>query len=205
MATALSPSIACVVPTPSQLAALGTVLCLHRPGAARELGGWSSARRAEAHAGLDLDGMHESLRFFDADDACCWQLHLLPDSDFLAWERLAGNLPRCSDVAPGGIGERLWRGLAQRIRGLAQRIRGGAWEASVLRFQAVPAALEEGGPMLVASLGTLSPLGIDCARRIARGNGIAPSSSLDDCCCRRAAAAASIASPDAYRHPIPLS
>ena len=199
MAIALSPSIACVVPTPSQLAALGTVLCLHRPGAARELGGWSSARRAEAHAGLYVDGMHESLRFFDADDVCCWQLHLLPDSDFLAWERLAGNLPRCSDVAPGGIGERLWRGLAQRIRS-------GVWEASVLRFQSVPAAPEEGGPMLVASLGTLSPLGIDCARRIARGNGITPSSSLDDCCCRRAAAAAGRpVPPDAYRHPIHLS
>ncbi|MFL6588423.1 MAG: Hemin transport protein [Luteimonas sp.] len=198
MAAAPSSSTACVVPTPSQLAALGTVLCLHRSGAARELGGWSSARRTEAHAGLDLDGMHESLRFFDADDACCWQLHLLPDSDFLAWERLAGHLPRCSEVAHGGIGERLWRSLAQRIRG-------GAWDASVLRFQAVPAA-DEGGPMLVASLGTLSPLGIDCARRIARGNGITPSASLDDCCCRRAAAAAGTpASSDAYRRLIHLS
>ncbi|MDR6991577.1 Hemin transport protein [Luteimonas sp. 3794] len=199
MATALSPSTACVVPTPSQLAALGTVLCLHRPGAARELGGWSSARRAEAHAGLDLDGMHESLRFFDADEACCWQLHLLPDSDFLAWERLAGHLPRCSEIAPGGIGDRLWRSLAQRIRGEL-------WEASVLRFQSVPGAPEAGGPMLVASPGTLSPLGIACARRIVRGHGIAPSSSLDDCGCPRAAAAAGRPAPsEAHRHPIHLS
>ncbi|MDR7191635.1 Hemin transport protein [Luteimonas terrae] len=199
MATALSPSTVCVVPTPSQLAALGTVLCLHRPGAARALGGWSSARRAEAHAGLDLDGMHESLRFFDADEACCWQLHLLPDSDFLAWDRLADHLPRCSEVAPGGIGERLWRNLAQRMRG-------GAWEASVLRFQSVPAVPEAGGPMLVASPGALSQLGIACARRIARGHGIAPSSSPDDCCCRRAAAAAGGPAPsEAHRHPIHLS
>ncbi|MGO3126563.1 MAG: hypothetical protein ACTIJY_00675 [Luteimonas sp.] len=65
MGTAWSPSPACVVPTPSQLAALGTVLCLHRPGAAREFDGWSSARRAQAPAGLDFGGRHESLRFFD--------------------------------------------------------------------------------------------------------------------------------------------
>ena len=199
MASARSPSIACVVPTPSQLAALGTVLCLHRPGAARELGGWSSARRTQAHAALDFDGMQESLRFFDADDVCCWQLHLLPDSDFLGWERLAEHLPCCSDIAPVGVGERLWRGLAQRVRG-------GVWEASVLRFQSIPATPESGGPMLVASLGTLSPLGIDCARRIARSHGITPSSSLDDCCCRRAAAAAGApVSSDAYRQLIPFS
>ena len=183
MATALSASDARLVSTPSQLASLGTVLCLHRSGAARELGGWASALRTESHAGLDDDGMHESLWFFDADGACCWQLHLLPDSDFLGWERLYGQLPRCSDIAPGGIGERLWRSLAQRMCG-------GAWEASVLRFQSVGMAAGEGGEMLVASLGTLSQLGIDSARRIARGNGITPSSSLDDCCCRRAAAAA---------------
>lgn len=200
MASILSAPVASVVPTPSQLASLGTVLCLHRSGAARELGGWSSALRAESHAGLDGDGMHESLWFFDADDACCWQLHLLPDSDFLGWECLSGQLPRCSDVAPGGIGERLWRSLAQRVRG-------GAWEASVLRFQSVGVAACEGGEMLVASLGTLSPLGIDSARRIARGHGIVPSSSLDDCCCRRAAAAARAApiDPAAYDTRIRLS
>ena len=59
-----------------------------------------------------------------------------------------------------------------------------------MRFQAL-AAVDADGPMLVASLGTLSQLGIDTARRIARGQGITPSSSLDACCCRRAAARAS--------------
>lgn len=62
---------------------------------------------------------------------------------------------------------------------------GGVWQASGLRFQALAAADDAGGSMLV---GTLSPLGVDTARRIARGHGIAPSSVLDDCCCRRAAA-----------------
>jgi hypothetical protein len=65
MAAVRQSSPACVVPTPSQLAALGTVLWLHCPGAARELDGWSSARRAQTPAGLDFGGMHETLRFFE--------------------------------------------------------------------------------------------------------------------------------------------
>lgn len=200
MAGVLHASTDRAVPTPSQLAALGTVLCLHRAGAARELGGWSSASRAEAHAGLDGDGMHESLWFFDAADACCWQLHLLPDSDFLGWERLSTQLPRCSDVAPGGLAERLWRSVAQRLRG-------GDWSASVLRFQCISPVAEAGDAMLVASLGTLSPLGVESARRIARGHGIPESPALDDCCCRRAAAAARATpiDPAAYETRIRLS
>ncbi|WP_337246123.1 Hemin transport protein [Luteimonas sp. gir] len=161
-------------PTPAQLATLGTVLCLHRPGSASELGGWSRARRVEAHRALDGDGMRESLLFFDAEGACSWQLHLLPDSDFLAWDALVERYPLARS-APAGLAERLWHGLAQRLWV-------GGWQASVLRFHAMmPACTTIDGPaMLVASLATISPLGADCARQIVRAYGIAPGTALAD-------------------------
>ncbi|UNK41726.1 Hemin transport protein [Luteimonas sp. S4-F44] len=161
-------------PTPAQLATLGTVLCLHRPGAASELGGWARARRVEVHRALDGDGMRESLLFFDADDACCWQLHLLPDSDFLAWDALVERYPL--DRSPqAGLAERLWRGLAQRLWA-------GGWQASVLRFHAITPACTtiDGAAMLVASLAEISPLGADCARQIIRAHGIVPSAAFAD-------------------------
>ncbi|KLJ01137.1 hypothetical protein [Luteimonas sp. FCS-9] len=169
-------------PTAAQLATLGTVLCLHRPGTASELGGWSRARRVEAHRALDGDGMRESLWFFDADDVCCWQLHLLPDSDFLGWEALASRFPVRAEAVQGGLAERLWQGLAQRLRA-------GGWQASVLRFHALAHACTtiDGAPMLVASLAAISPLGGDCARRIVRAHGIVPATAIEDRGGRRAA------------------
>ncbi|MEN4904810.1 Hemin transport protein [Luteimonas sp. TWI1416] len=169
-------------PTTAQLATLGTVLCLHRPGAVNELGGWSRARRVEAHRALDDDGMRESLLFFDAEDVCCWQLHLLPDSDFLAWEALIEHYPAGGRSAPAGLAERLWYGLAQRLWS-------GGWQASVLRFHALTPACTtiDGAPMLVASLATISPLGADCARRIVRAYGIAPAVAVEGCTRRTAA------------------
>ncbi|MBB3344286.1 Hemin transport protein [Luteimonas sp. RC10] len=167
-------------PTPAQLATLGAVLCLHRPGAASELGGWSRARRVEAHRALDGDGMREHLLFFDAQDACCWQLHLLPDSDFLAWEALVERYPLARS-APAGLAERLWHGLAQRLWI-------GGWQASVLRFHAMTPACTtiDGAAMLVASLAAISPLGADCARQIVRAYGIAPGPAFSEGAAHRA-------------------
>lgn len=174
------------LPQPWQLAALGTVLCLYptRPGG--DLAGWGRAARAEARSGMDSDGLRESLQFYDADGACCWRLYLLPDSDFLAWERLASALPGMPPPATAGIAERLWRRLSA---GLSAHV----WQCSVLRFQAPasgPGFAGSGGVLLKASLATVSALGAAVAVRIAREEGAGNAAAIDECCCERAARAA---------------
>ncbi|WP_406846273.1 Hemin transport protein [Stenotrophomonas lacuserhaii] len=150
----LSPTIR--RPTASQLASLGTVLCLYRADS-NELAGWQDAVAAHACQGLDSEGVRESLCFTDARGRCCWRLYLLPDSDFLAWDRLVAGLP----IRPAGgddasIGERLWRRLAGSLGG--QR-----WRMCAVQLHAV-----EQGSGLAASLAPLSSLGSATARRIAR-------------------------------------
>jgi hypothetical protein len=76
-----------------------------------------------------------------------------------------------------GVGERLWRRLAGRMRGEA-------WRLSALRLQA--AATRE--QPFVASLATVSALGAEVAARLAREEGIDGRVAVDDCCCARAAA-----------------
>jgi len=176
------------LPSPAQLAALGPLLGLYRAQAGGELGGWAQAVRAAACSGIDSDGLHECLLFFDRDDRCCWRLYLLPDSDFLAWERLASDLPahHARNAAESGIGERLWQRLAGRLRG-------DGWLGSALRLHALPTApgfALHSPPLLAASVATLSPLGAAVARRIALGESADDSALADDCCCRRAAMAA---------------
>lgn len=164
------PLTACVlhveclgVPGPQQLAALGTVLCLFRPHQRNELAGWAQAVRVEARTGMDSDGLRESLVFFDAQGRCCWRLYLLPDSDFLAWDRLLDCL-RCREEveASSGVGERLWRRLAGRLRGEQ-------WQARIVRLRAIPATASR--PILLARETTVSPLGAGTAQRIARAEG----------------------------------
>ena len=181
---------ASVLPHPQQLAALGPLLCLYRAHAGGELGGWAQAVRAAACSDLDSDGLQECLLFFDRDGRCCWRLYLLPDSDFLAWERLASCLPNRGEresATGGGIGERLWHRLAGRLRGAD-------WLGSALRLHALPTSpgfALRAPPLLAASLATLSPLGAGVARRIALAEGADGAALADDCCCRRAAMAAS--------------
>lgn len=183
------------LPRPTELAALGAVLCLYRAQPGGELGGWSQAVEARACSGVDSDGLRERVLFFDRDGRCCWRLCLLPDSDFLAWDEMVARLPATSEAPqPGGIGERLWRGLAGRLQG--QR-----WRASILRLHALPAARRPGhapSGMLAASLASLSALGAATARRIARAEGAEAESiaAVDDCCCEHAARAATIAAGD---------
>ena len=188
----LSSRWAAQLPTPGQLAQLGTVLCLYRQQSGGELAGWSQAVRAEAGAEVDSDGSVESLLFYDRDDRCCWRLYLLPDSDFLAWERLATALPPHADpLAAAGIGERL-------LRRLAGNLGGGRWTGSILRLHAL-----RGGPgfglappaVLAASLASVSPLGAAIARRIAQRQGAEAQGLVDECCCERAARAAAARSP----------
>ncbi len=147
------------LPLPSQLAALGTVLCLYRP-CDGELGGWRHAVSAHACQGVDSDGIHESLCFLDAQRQCRWRLYLLPDSDFLAWDRLVSRLPaRPAPDEDAGVAERLWRRLALRLGGQG-------WRMCALRLLAT-----DGGQGLAASLMPLSPPGAITARRIAREEG----------------------------------
>lgn len=170
------------LPHPQQLAALGTVLCLYRPQHGSELAGWMQASRVEVHAGLDSDGLRESLLFFDRSGRCCWRLWLLPDSDFLAWDRMVATLPdhRAASSA-AGIGERLWSRLANKLTG-------DAWRACALRLHAMQDTSVP--PVLAASLTTLSSLGATTARDIVRAEGADFIRAWDDCCCAQAAARA---------------
>lgn len=170
------------LPRAQQLAALGTVLCLYRPQYGGELSGWAQAARAESQAGVDSDGLRESLAFFDESGRCCWRLFLLPDSDFLAWDRLLACLPACEQAEPTtGVGERLWRKLAGRLLGEQ-------WQACVLKLHVLSSSVRQ--PVLAASLETLSPLGAATARRIVEAEGAEENAVFDDCCCARSALAA---------------
>ena len=180
------------LPAPRQLAQLGVVLCLYRQQPGGELAGWSQAVRAEAEAALDSDGMQESLLFYDRDDRCCWRLYLLPDSDFLAWERLAACLPPSAQPpSHAGIGERLLRRLAGTM--------GGGWTGSILRLHALRSGPGFGlspASVLAASLASVSPLGATVARRIAQRQGAEAGALADECCCERAARIAAQANGD---------
>ena len=90
------------LPHPQQLAALGAVLCLYRMQRGGELSGWQQAQSASCEHVLDSEGLRESVRFHDRDGRCCWQLFLLPDTDFLAWEQMAAQLPAVRAAFTGG-------------------------------------------------------------------------------------------------------
>src|SRR6478672_158604 len=172
------------LPDPHALAALGAVLCMFRIRAGSELDGWSQAVRVSSDSTLDSDGLCESLQFFDHDGLCCWRLYLLPDTDFLAWERLLAGLPAQRQPEQGlGIRARLWRRDARHLGGPA-------WRANVLRFHAPGGA---GQSLLAASLPRLSACGAEVARRIVRREGVEDVGLIDDCCCRQAATPAAMA------------
>lgn len=179
----LVPTPQPALPTPRQLEALGTVLCLYRPQPGGELAGWTQAVRAEVEAEVESDGLRGRLSFLDRDGACCWRLHLLPDSDFLAWDLLADALPQAAPASGDGLAERLWRRL---------RLRSERWQGSVLRLHATPGA--RGAQVMAASLAPVSPLGAVRALRIAHGEHAERPASHDDCCCAQAARAQARAS-----------
>lgn len=160
-------------PTAAQVAALGPVLCLYRTQQGSELAGWQQAVRVQAHAGLDSDGLDERLLFFDAQGRCCWRLCLLPDSDFVAWDRLVASLPKGCDEGTAGLADRLWQRLAGRLLG-------GQWRACALQLHAVPQPASL--PVLAASLSLMSALGVATARRIAHAEGAELESGLHGGC-----------------------
>jgi len=113
---------------PELLAALGPLLCLYRADDSHALCGWSGAKSVQACIKIDSDGPREALTFFDAGHRACWQLYLLPDSDYLSWDRLLSCV-RCEldttqsswlkkmDPAPisRAIGNQIWRACALRF------------------------------------------------------------------------------------------
>lgn len=168
------------LPTPGQLAALGAVLCQFKPHAGGELSGWTRAVRAAVSMDVDSDCVRESLHFYDARGQACWHLHLLPETDFLAWERACEALPVQQTTQPAdGIVARLWRRAGERA----------PWQLDAMRLHTVsPEPGMAAISMLAASPAALSPLGAEAARRIARHAGIEAARAIDDCCCRQAAA-----------------
>lgn len=160
------------LPSVTELAALGTVLCVFSRRYGGELGGWMQATDAELCSGIDSDGWHECLRFRDRNGDCCWRLYLLPDSDFLAWERLQSRLPATEAMSglSDAVAGRLWRRLSARVGG--ER-----WQSSVVRLH----ALRQPSLLLAASPAPVSPLGADMLRRVSRIEGL---DAVDNCCCR---------------------
>ena len=153
--TAALPIGAC---SPDALSALGPVLCLHGAGDPHLLAGWSRATHFAARIGLDSEGPSESICFFN-DAGCCWRLHRLPDSDFLAWERLLERTPAVPAESP-------------RAASWLQRCKHAAispWRACGVRLLAVSDAT--GTARLAATDVNLSRLGLECAQRIARSIG----------------------------------
>jgi hypothetical protein len=117
------------------------------------LAGWARARQLFAQVRIDTDGPSESLCFLDQAGACCWQLHRLPDSDFLAWDKLLAQLPLAVDTSPSRPPRPLVRCAMPR------------WQCCPMRLH----ALHDTAPMgLAASQPPLSTLGQVCALRLVR-------------------------------------
>lgn len=156
-------SIGHVIPSPQALAALGPVLCLHRESEG-VLTGLLRARACCYRAHVDSDCLRECLRFRDAAGDECWRLYALPDTDYLGWERLVADLPACrEDPGDAGLGERLWRELAETLAGRR-------WRAETIRLHAIVAA---GHARPAMSEPRVSRPGMLQMRRIARAAGAA--------------------------------
>lgn len=178
------------------LCGLGPVLCLYddaaqvasvrlAPGAPlpwqRELVGLLGARRLQPVASLDNEGPQEGLWFLDADGRPRFGLCLLPDSDYLAWERFLATLPVWPAVGGAGAGwcERLFARLQRRLQA------GPDWYAGLRRFRLGAAA---GLPVLALEpVPTLSPASRLRARDLAGRSHARLDPHADDCCCARAA------------------
>ena len=154
------------LPDAGQLAALGSVLCLYRyddtPPAR-----WWAAGRALMHACVDATGAREwvSVHGASGHDARAGQdgadddrlrFYLLPDTDFLAWERMTATLASATTqrAAVQSLHARMLARVAARAR----------WQALPLRLQAQPGA---SGWRLTALPVDLSTLGRRVAETIA--------------------------------------
>lgn len=139
------------------LPALGPLLCLYPAVEAHPLAALERARGCRTAVTLDSDGPSESLQFLDRQGRCCLQLCLLPDSDYLQWDRLSGQ------VALAG-GQRRTARLDTKGRGAVVRATGQPlWRACPLRLHAIAGGQ---GMRLAAACAALSPAGRRCAERL---------------------------------------
>jgi len=126
-----SPTWRAIESVLDRLVALGPVLCLYRREHAERLrldaSSLLSGVQAQAVAEIDRDGPREALCFSRPGGTVVVQVCLLPDTDFLAWERLIQSLADCSR-----------RGEPCRPRWSAWL----RWQASAGRFCASGAGLQ---------------------------------------------------------------
>lgn len=135
-AGALNSAVLRLADWESSLIALGPVVCLHRREDAERLRENAlpllARSRAQAISEVDSDGPREALRVYDRDGQPALQLCLLPDSDFLAWERLTQRLPFGADAAgslcrPSWMARLLWRARVGRFLHGNGRLRFEPW------------------------------------------------------------------------------
>jgi len=106
------------------LPGLGPVVCVHRREDASRLQADASPLLTDAAlqvvAEIDSEGPREALRVLRLGGGVLLQVCLLPDSDFLAWDRLLQDAP------PPVLQERLcWPAWLTRVR----------WQAQIGRFR----------------------------------------------------------------------
>ncbi len=148
---------------PESLARLGPVLCLYRASETHVLSGLAWATRVQPVIRIDSDGPCESLRFLDAALRPCWQLCLLPDSDFLAWDDAVSNLGAPISAQPMAIAHR--RGGAAIELAVGNPL----WRACALQLHVVSMSNAPG--RLATAPVALSQAGERAAERIARAAG----------------------------------
>jgi hypothetical protein len=152
--------------TPELLAALGPLLCLYRADDPHALCGWSGAKSVQACIKINNDGPREALTFFDETRRACWQLYLLPDSDYLSWDRVLSCV-RCElDTTQNS-----WLKQMAAVP-IARAIGNPIWRACALRFYAVPSLNNE--HCLALADVSLSNAGRKAAEAIAKSEGAAP-------------------------------
>lgn len=163
------------LPDAMQLAALGSVLCLYRDDDAPTVHGWWAAAHADVHACVDASGAREWVSVHGAPANGLpsspaarhdrMRLYLLPDTDFLAWERMTATLAPATerDHSAAPLHARLFTRLAASVR----RMR---WRALPLRLLAQPQSHADRW-RLTALPAALSPLGHRVATHIARCEG----------------------------------
>jgi len=149
--------------TPESLAMLGPMLCMYRAIETHVLAGLAAAAIVRPWVSIGADGPCEALTFFDRAQRPCWQLFLLPDSDYYAWERVVAGLSDplpINSVARTDPGER---------NGIRRRVGNPLWRACALQVHAVA---ERNSPCrLAAAQVLLSEAGQRAAQRIAQTAG----------------------------------
>lgn len=143
----------------ASLTALGPLLCLYRAFETHVLTGLSHAAAIFPTVRIDNNGPCEALMFVEPDGRPCWQLYLLPDSDYLAWDKLLIRL--AGHQAPTTLAQR--RPCSSACIDLA--VGNPIWRASALRLHVLSSCRSPAS--LAASVAPLSVPGKRAAERLA--------------------------------------